>query len=143
MDRNPSYAPPAMIPLFPDSPSALSSSTPISPTPLFRLLLLALLVDFTAAVGAGAATVEKLFPLSTDFDVYCEMSFMLSLMLLMLATVEPEELFRSCGGTGGRAAAGVCEKSLHLRQPSKSISACMQPHSITLRSSQTKFTGWW
>ena len=33
------------------------------------------------------------------------------------------------------------EKSFHLRQPSKSIKACMQPHSMTLRSSQTKFTG--
>lgn len=37
----------------------------------------------------------------------------------------------------------VCwEKSFHLRQPSKSISACIQPHSMTLRSSQTKFTGY-
>lgn len=36
---------------------------------------------------------------------------------------------------------GCWEKSFHLRQPSKSISACMQPHSITLRSSQTKLTG--
>ena len=35
-----------------------------------------------------------------------------------------------------------CETSRHLRQPSKSINACMQPHSITFRSSQTKFTGW-
>lgn len=33
------------------------------------------------------------------------------------------------------------EKSFHLRQPSKSISACMQPHSVTLRESQSKFTG--
>ena len=32
-------------------------------------------------------------------------------------------------------------KSFHLRHPSKSISACMQPHSLTLRSSQTKLTG--
>lgn len=33
-------------------------------------------------------------------------------------------------------------KSFHLRQPSKSMRACMQPHSLTLRSSHTKFTGW-
>ena len=32
-------------------------------------------------------------------------------------------------------------KSFHLRQPSKSMSACMQPHSITLRVSHSKFTG--
>ena len=36
-----------------------------------------------------------------------------------------------------------CERSFHLRQPSKSIRACMQPHSMTLRSSQTKLTGYW
>lgn len=35
----------------------------------------------------------------------------------------------------------VCEKSFHFRQPSKSMRACMQPHSITFRSSQTKLTG--
>lgn len=34
------------------------------------------------------------------------------------------------------------EMSRHLRQPSKSMRACMHPHSITLRSSQTKFTGY-
>jgi hypothetical protein len=33
-------------------------------------------------------------------------------------------------------------KSFHFRQPSKSIRACMQPHSLTFRSSQTKFTGY-
>jgi len=33
-------------------------------------------------------------------------------------------------------------KSFHFRQPSKSIRACMQPHSFTFRSSQTKFTGY-
>jgi hypothetical protein len=37
---------------------------------------------------------------------------------------------------------GVWEKSFHFLQPSKSISACMQPHSMTLRSSQTKLTGY-
>ena len=30
----------------------------------------------------------------------------------------------------------VEEKFFHLRQPSKSIRACMQPHSMILRSSQ-------
>lgn len=40
------------------------------------------------------------------------------------------------------ASAGfVWLKSFHLRQPSKSMSACMQPHSITLRVSHSKFTG--
>ena len=33
-------------------------------------------------------------------------------------------------------------KSFHLRQPSKSMRACMHPHSLTLRSSQTKLTGY-
>lgn len=33
-------------------------------------------------------------------------------------------------------------KSFHLRQPSKSMRACMQPHSITLRVSHSKFTGY-
>lgn len=33
------------------------------------------------------------------------------------------------------------ERSFHLRQPSKSIRACMQPHSMTFRSSQRKLTG--
>lgn len=33
-------------------------------------------------------------------------------------------------------------KSFHFLQPSKSMSACMQPHSMTFRSSQTKFTGY-
>lgn len=33
------------------------------------------------------------------------------------------------------------EKSFHLRQPSKSMRACMQPHSMTFLSSQTKLTG--
>lgn len=33
------------------------------------------------------------------------------------------------------------EKSFHFLQPSKSIKACMQPHSMTFRSSQTKLTG--
>lgn len=32
-------------------------------------------------------------------------------------------------------------KSFHFRHPSKSMRACMQPHSFTLRSSQTKLTG--
>ena len=32
--------------------------------------------------------------------------------------------------------------SFHLRQPSKSMRACMQPHSLTLRSNQAKFRGW-
>lgn len=32
-------------------------------------------------------------------------------------------------------------KSFQRRQPSKSMRACMQPHSLTLRSSQTKLTG--
>ena len=32
-------------------------------------------------------------------------------------------------------------RPFHLRQPSKSIRACMQPHSVTLRSIQTKLTG--
>ena len=32
-------------------------------------------------------------------------------------------------------------KSFHFRHPSKSMRACMQPHSLTLRSSQTKLTG--
>ena len=41
------------------------------------------------------------------------------------------------------ASAGfVWLKSFHLRQPSKSMSACMQPHSITLRVSHSKFTGY-
>lgn len=31
---------------------------------------------------------------------------------------------------------------LHLRQPSKSIRACIQPHSVTFCSSQTKLTGY-
>lgn len=33
-------------------------------------------------------------------------------------------------------------KSFHFLQPSKSMSACMQPHSMTFRSSQTKLTGY-
>jgi hypothetical protein len=33
-------------------------------------------------------------------------------------------------------------KFFHLRQPSKSMRACMQPHSLTLRSSHTKLTGY-
>ena len=33
------------------------------------------------------------------------------------------------------------EISFHCRQPSKSISACIHPHSMTFRSSQTKLTG--
>ena len=32
-------------------------------------------------------------------------------------------------------------KSFHFRHPSKSIRACIQPHSMTLRSNQTKLTG--
>lgn len=39
------------------------------------------------------------------------------------------------------SAPSLAEKSFHLRQPSKSMRACMQPHSMTLRSSQTKLTG--
>jgi len=39
------------------------------------------------------------------------------------------------------ASSVVCEKSFHFRQPSKSIRACMHPHSMTLRSSHTKLTG--
>lgn len=34
------------------------------------------------------------------------------------------------------------EKSFHFRQPSKSMSACMQPHSMTFCSSHGKFTGY-
>jgi hypothetical protein len=47
------------------------------------------------------------------------------------------------GRTSGALVAegAAAEKSFHLRQPSKSIRACMQPHSTTLRSSQTKLTG--
>lgn len=33
-------------------------------------------------------------------------------------------------------------KPRHFRQPSKSIRACMQPHSVTFCSSHTMFTGW-
>lgn len=55
----------------------------------------------------------------------------------------------SLGGGGFGVAAGVAADlrldsvaiSFHLRQPSKSISACMQPHSLTLRSNHTKLTG--
>lgn len=33
-------------------------------------------------------------------------------------------------------------KPRHLRQPSKSMRACMQPHSVTFCSSHSKRTGW-
>lgn len=33
-------------------------------------------------------------------------------------------------------------KPRHFRQPSKSIRACMQPHSVTFCSSHMMFTGW-
>ncbi len=36
----------------------------------------------------------------------------------------------------------ACEKSFHFRQPSKSMRACMQPHSMTFLESQSKLTGW-
>jgi len=39
------------------------------------------------------------------------------------------------------SAVSVEEKSFHFLQPSKSMSACIHPHSLTLRSSQTKLTG--
>ena len=44
-------------------------------------------------------------------------------------------------GFEGTVLAEAWEKSFHFRQPSKSMRACMQPHSITFRSSQTKLTG--
>lgn len=40
------------------------------------------------------------------------------------------------------SSSAFCEKCFHFLQPSKSISACMQPHSMTFLSNQTKFTGW-
>lgn len=44
---------------------------------------------------------------------------------------------RSRGLVGGSSM-----KPRHLRQPSKSIRACMQPHSVTFCSSQGNPTGW-
>ena len=35
----------------------------------------------------------------------------------------------------------LCEYSFHFRQPSKSIRACMQPHSFTFRCNHSKLTG--
>lgn len=81
-----------------------------------------------------------------------------ALVLSLLAELGLEDALRGFGVVGFRGfglLGGSClgfldgvfsldwEKSFHLRQPSKSMRACMQPHSMTLRSSQTKLTGCW
>src|SRR5450432_2955566 len=85
---------------------------------------------------------------------YCLVTSASSLMLLATELLVPELLpklilfflFLLFPGAGtfllDSLSGEFCEISFHLRHPSKSISACIQPHSITFRSNQTKFTGW-
>ena len=45
------------------------------------------------------------------------------------------------GWAGGGDLAVISAKPRHFRQPSKSMRACMQPHSVTFCSSHMMFTG--
>lgn len=67
------------------------------------------------------------------FGVLCAFPFSAALGDLLL--LAPRAFLSASAGF-------VWLKSFHLRHPSKSMSACMQPHSITLRVSHSKFTGY-
>lgn len=68
----------------------------------------------------------------------CDFGPVIEVVVVLLAVVVPvvKPSFDDL-----RAVVGVWEKSFHFLQPSKSISACIQPHSMTFLSSQTKLTG--
>ena len=53
----------------------------------------------------------------------------------------PEPFLFDADGAGTFLDEGSEDISFHLRHPSKSMRACMQPHSITLRESQSNETG--
>lgn len=95
------------------------------------LLLLAFLSSFSCEAddpfvsGVLAANTGAVGLALVDFLVGAMLAMLVDILLALLSLALSESF----------------EKSFHFRQPSKSIRACMHPHSLTLRSSQTKFTG--
>lgn len=90
----------------------------------------------TAAAAAGVGPVPALL-----LGVMLVLVLGLVVVELVVVEVVPGPmLFRSL--VPGLAGALLAAKSFHVRQPSKSMRACMQPHSITLRSNQGNETGW-
>lgn len=98
------------------------------------LLLLAFLSSFSCdkdpvddpfVSGALAANAGAVALALVDFLAGAMLAMLVDILLALLSLALSESL----------------EKSFHFRQPSKSMRACMHPHSLTLRSSQTKFTG--
>lgn len=131
----PRYAPVAIAPPLPSLSSPANPSLPlplIVPVSKLAVLELNLFLPFS---GRTSFPLSLLIPLSLLAEL--EETLRLLLVSRLLFDVGGFEGFEGFGGFSLD-----WEKSFHLRQPSKSMRACMQPHSLTLRSSQTKLTGW-
>ena len=97
------------------------------------LLLLAFLSSFSCDEEPDVPFVSGVLAANAGAVVLALVDFLAGAMLAMLVDILLALL--------SLALSESFEKSFHFRQPSKSMRACMQPHSLTLRSSQTKFTG--
>lgn len=118
--------------------SQLSSSSTTLPLAPFSALVRLPLVTVVAGLGdsiAGCAV-----PLTSKLTRLSRLAFLSRAFAARSVLLTPS--MRGDLAIAAALSLLLAEKSFHFRHPSKSIKACMQPHSLTFRSSQTKFTGW-
>ena len=92
------------------------------------------------ASGPGAVTADGESDDPVEFELLADSRVLMGSAALEKAAAEDFDAF-GASDPFLPGAGKLWANSFHLRQPSKSIRACMQPHSMTFRSSQRKATG--